>query len=76
MNKEQINELVREISKTSHGEALRIYLTEKVKEIKDIEKITSYEELIGRKIASKYLNEIIRFIYSKDVPKKGTNEYV
>ena len=66
--KQELEELVKGIAKTSHGQALKVYLEERRELIKNIDNISSFEELLGRKIAVKYINDIMNFIYTE---KKG-----
>ena len=77
MTKEQREELLTDLSKTSQADALKEYLQEEIDKIKNINNIESFEEMIGRKYAAKTLEETIRYIESlKEEKKTGSNQYV
>jgi hypothetical protein len=78
MTIEQRTELLKELSKMPQGGALKEYFAEKLNCLTDISNITSFEELLGRQVASKILKETIRFLDSLTENKtiKGNNQYV
>lgn len=56
-----IKKLLLELPKTSHGQALRVYLNERYDEIDSVEDVESIEDAKGKKIALKILKGIFNF---------------
>ena len=77
MNKQQQLEQLTALAKTGQGQALKEYLEDEIDKMRDISRIESFEELIGKKIATKLLRETLGFLGSlKTEKKKGNNEYL
>lgn len=78
MKKEDKDRLLKQLSKSSEGIALKEYLEETINKMTDIFTITSYEELIGKQIAIKLIKETFRFLdlLSEENPQKSGNQYV
>ena len=78
MKKEDKDRLLKQLSKSSEGIALKEYLEETINKMTDIFTINSYEELIGKQIAIKLIKETFRFLdlLSEENPQKSGNQYV
>lgn len=71
-----VKEILFQLPQTSHGQALKIYLDEKFDLINDVHGIETLEEVKGRQIAIKLLEDIFNFYKGKPpVDVKGT-QYV
>lgn len=59
--------LLEDLSKTPYGQALRAYLYEKLAEIKNIENVESFEDVLGRKHAVKVVKDLFGFLEERKV---------
>lgn len=58
INKQQLDQL----AKSDHGKILMDFLEIKIKEMTDISKIKTYEEMLGKQEAVKILKELFSFL--------------
>lgn len=76
MDKKTRNSILKKFSK-QQLEALREYFEEKVKNITNLDSISSFEELLGRKIAIGILKDImVGLRLAKEKRKRKKNEYI
>ena len=62
----KIREVLNGINATPYGRALQEYLEDEIKELSDLEKLTSWEETLGNKKAIQTLKKL--FMFMKIVP--------
>lgn len=72
----EIKQLLNDLPKTSHGQALKEYLDEKYREINDVSSIQTLEDAKGKQIALKLLKEIFSFYLVDKPASKVPNQYV
>lgn len=72
----EIKQLLLELPKTSHGQALKEFLDEQYKEINDVTNITTLEEAKGKQYALKVLKKIFGFYGEQPTGDKKPNQYV
>ncbi len=77
MPEEQLNEQLDKLAKGYYGKAMREYLQNQIDLMNTVKGASSvgYEELVGREIAVKYLEKVIRRITPSDVVDSTTSEY-
>lgn len=68
-------ELLKQLSRTMHGQALKAFLEEQYKIIGDITSCTSWEQTIGRQFAIGVLKDIFSFLEEKNETQKTPNQY-
>lgn len=56
------HELLKQLAQSDHGKILMNFLDEKIKEMTDITKIKTYEEMMGKQEAVKILKELFSFL--------------
>jgi uncharacterized protein YerC len=71
----EIKTLLKELPKTSHGQALKEYLDECYKEINDVSTINTIEEAKGKQLAMKTLKKIFAFYNDGTPVDKIPNQY-
>jgi hypothetical protein len=69
-------QLLEELSRSMHGQALKTYLGEKYADIGDISKCTSWEDTLGRKHAISLLKEIFSFLEERKKEERTPNQYM
>ena len=72
---EQYKEKLEQISKTPYGIALKVYLKKAREEINDVKTMDTLDELLGRKHALKYIDELFSFMGEKKVETRSKNQY-
>lgn len=65
------HELLRQLSRTPYGRALRHYLDEKYAEIGNISTTKSWDETLGRQFALKFLQELFALMEDEKKPGSG-----
>lgn len=68
--------LLAELSRSSHGEALREYLEECYEEVGDVRKCSSWEDTIGRQHALIVLDGVFSFLTDKQTTQSGKTQYM
>lgn len=68
-------ELLNELPKLAHGQALMKFLEEERKILNDVKTLTSWEEALGRKNAIKVIDDLFAFLGEKKVEIKSRNNY-
>lgn len=71
-----LSELLNELPKLAHGQALLKFLEEEKKILNDVKTLTSWEEALGRKNAIKIIDDLFSFMGEKKVETKSRNTYV
>lgn len=68
--------MLHELAKSPYGHHLRQYLSEKMTELKDVTKVESWDEALGRKKAVEILKDLFKFLDDtpKETPKKTEYE--
>lgn len=72
----EIQKLLEELPKTSHGQALKEFLDEQYAEINDVTTISTLDEAKGKQYALKVLKKIFAFYGEKLSTGKKPNQYV
>jgi hypothetical protein len=68
-------ELLKQMSHSMHGRALKAFLDEQYKIIGDITSCTSWEQTVGRQFAIGVLKDIFSFLEEKPETPKTPNQY-
>lgn len=70
-------EILKGFSKTQL-EGLKLLFDEEIEKLKELETITSFEEMLGKKIAIQTLKEIMRKLnlFKEKKVEKNKNEYI
>ncbi len=78
MKKELREKKLQELANNIYGEALLDYLEEKIKEMVDVRRIGTWEEVLGRKEAVVILDGLFHFLKSKrqQKPVQINNEFL
>lgn len=69
-------QILNDLGRTNFGQALRVYLEEKKREIGDISASTSWEDTKARQLALKLIKELFAFMEDKVSIDKMKNPYV
>lgn len=67
-------EILNGINATPYGRALQEFLDDQIKELSDLEKITSYEDALGRKYAVQTLKKLFSLMKISNTVKQNTYE--
>lgn len=70
-NKEILNEL----GKTHFGKELKVFLDEELKEIKDVTKQESWEDVVASQKAVRLIQKLFSFLDEKKVDKPTKNQF-
>jgi hypothetical protein len=73
---ENTNNLLKELPKTSHGQALVRFLNQAKAEMNNVKTITSWDEALGRKNAVKVIDDLFSFMEEKKVEQVSKNQYI
>ncbi len=68
--------ILEELYRTPYGKTLEIVLNKAIDEINDVRTMNTLEELLGRKIALKFINELFFFMGEKKVETRDKNQYI
>jgi len=71
----EINELLQQLSRTAHGQALIKFLNQAKEELNNVKTIESWDETLGRKSAIKMIDDLFSFMGEKKVEIKNKNQY-
>lgn len=71
----KIKEELEQLSKTTFGKALKVYLEEKKAEIGDITACKNWEDTQGRQHALKLINDLFTVMEPVKLEKTRTNQY-
>lgn len=72
---QQTKETIGNLNNTPYGVALKVYLEKAREEINDVKTMSTLDELLGRKYALKYIDELFSFMGEKKVETKSKNQY-
>lgn len=68
-------QLLRELSRSAHGVALREFLDEKLKDIGDVTKCESWEDTLGRRHAILLIRDLFSFLEEEKPAEKIPHQY-
>lgn len=71
----RIKDLLYELPKTSHGQALKVYLDQQYAEINDVTSVVTLEDAKAKQIALKLLAKIFHFYGDNSVAKVSKAKY-
>jgi len=74
--KPEIKEKLEQLQNTPYGQALLVYLEQYKEELNSINKIITFEELLGKQYALKLIDEMFKFMDNKRVEVKSKNQYI
>lgn len=72
---QQTKEALENLNNTPYGAALKAYLEKAKGEINDVKTMNTIDELLGRKYALKYIDELFSFMGEKKVEVRNKNQY-
>lgn len=70
-----IKEKLEQLNNTPYGIAIKVYLGKAREEINDVKTMSTFDELLGRKYALKYIDELFSFMGEKKVETRSKNQY-
>lgn len=73
---EQTKTNLEQLPKTPYGMALKIYLEKAKEEINDVKTMDTLDQLLGRKYALKYIDDLFSFMGEKKIETRGKNQYI
>jgi len=68
-------QLLKELARSSHGQALKEYLNEKRLEIGSVQNCTSWEDTLARKHTLDLLDDIFAFLGEEKIIEKPPHQY-
>lgn len=73
--KPEIQELLKALPNTSHGQALKVFLDEQYLELGNVDNVTSYEDAVARQLARKVLRKLFDFYKDNKVGDRPVRDY-
>ena len=71
----EINELLQQLPRTAHGQALIKFLNQVKEELNNVKTIESWDEALGRKSAIKMIDDLFSFMGEKKKEVISKNQY-
>ena len=76
MTLEQALKILGDMKHSQFAQALNVFLNSEIKKIESVKNCTTFDEVLGNKVALKTLEKIQGFIIDKPTNERKKNEYV